>query len=395
MGKDLRAKNIDRIEAAGAPKGWRQVLAGFVAPPKVGAGLPLAIGLASLGLVWWTFDAKLGISGDNCEFIILARSLAQGMGMSYINLPDPEISTKFPFGFPLLLAPLAWLFPQEWLPMKWLVAAFFIGAMPLYYFLVRHRLGQGAALWATAFCATNLVILDYADQVMSEIPYLTFSLLALLLLEQALAAERAGRAGLGWWLGVFFSLLAAYYIRTIALSLLVAVLGYLLAKGKVRRAAFLGGGAFLAMALWALRNRGGVGGGYFYQLIYVNPYRHDYGLLTFKEILERMALNAQHYFYYRIPAGFYPEWGFAVSAFVISLSVAGAVLCVKRKRHLALLLYAVFFGAVLIIWPWTSERFLLPLIPVLVFLAVYLAAEIGQDLQRRGWGRWGHSLLGP
>ena len=60
---------------------------------------------AALFLGVWTFDSKLSLSGDNAEFITLARSLAQGEGLSYINSPDPRPSTKFPFGFPLLLAP--------------------------------------------------------------------------------------------------------------------------------------------------------------------------------------------------------------------------------------------------------------------------------------------------
>ncbi len=79
-------------------------------------GIPLLVIAASLGLGVWTFDSKLSLSGDNAAFIIQARSLAQGQGLSHINSPDPRPSTQVPFGFPLLLAPLAWAFRMTGCP---------------------------------------------------------------------------------------------------------------------------------------------------------------------------------------------------------------------------------------------------------------------------------------
>ena len=81
-------------------------------------GMPLFIVAATFLLGVWTFDAKLSLSGDNAEFIALAHSLAQGEGLLHINSPDPQPATKYPFGFPLLLAPMAWAFPGDWVPMK-------------------------------------------------------------------------------------------------------------------------------------------------------------------------------------------------------------------------------------------------------------------------------------
>lgn len=99
-------------------------------------GIPLALFVGALLLGGGAFDEKLSLSGDNTEFITLARSLAQSQGLSYINTPNPQPATKYPFGFPLMLAPLAWLFPEEWVPMKWLVMVLFALAMPIIYWLV-------------------------------------------------------------------------------------------------------------------------------------------------------------------------------------------------------------------------------------------------------------------
>ena len=47
------------------------------------------VGLFTFFLGLWTFDSKLSLSGDNAEFITLARSLVEGQGLQYLNLPDP------------------------------------------------------------------------------------------------------------------------------------------------------------------------------------------------------------------------------------------------------------------------------------------------------------------
>ena len=106
-------------------------------------------GIAGFTAAAWCFDEKLSLSGDNTEFVILARSLAQGEGLHYVNDPDLKPATKYPFGFPLMLSPLAWLFgsgPEEkaggepvrdFISMKWLVAVLFAGVPAAVYLLAR------------------------------------------------------------------------------------------------------------------------------------------------------------------------------------------------------------------------------------------------------------------
>ncbi len=119
--KARRKKEKKQAEAAAAepqtpqPKFGERVQA-FAASAQGRYGIPLAILLVTLLMGAWTFDSKLSLSGDNTEFISLARSLAQGEGLSHINSPDPQPATKYPFAFPLMLAPLVWLSPDGWVP---------------------------------------------------------------------------------------------------------------------------------------------------------------------------------------------------------------------------------------------------------------------------------------
>ena len=58
--------------------------------------VPALILTATLAVSAWTFDEKLSYTGDNTEFIILARSVAQGQGLSLISRPVPTPGSKFP-----------------------------------------------------------------------------------------------------------------------------------------------------------------------------------------------------------------------------------------------------------------------------------------------------------
>ena len=81
--------------------------------PKSRVGLPAFWGVIGFFIAAWSFDEKLSLSGDNAEFITLARSITQGEGLSYINDANPKAATKYPFGFPLMLAPLSWIYSSE------------------------------------------------------------------------------------------------------------------------------------------------------------------------------------------------------------------------------------------------------------------------------------------
>ena len=70
-----------------------------------------ALGLCGLLMGILLFDANLSLTGDNAQFINLGRSLADGHGLSETIEGEPIPHTKYPFGFPLLLAITHIIFP--------------------------------------------------------------------------------------------------------------------------------------------------------------------------------------------------------------------------------------------------------------------------------------------
>ena len=348
-------------------------------------GWRLLLGLALLALLLaaWTFDPKLALSGDNTEFMTLARSLVQGQGLSYISLPEPKPATKYPFGFPLMLAPLEWLAPGNWAAMNWLVVLLFAGSIPVIYLLARQPLGRLPALLVALWCATLPLLLDFAHQVMSEIPYLFFSLLSLWLIERSVKEEEDPRKNY-WFIGGFAAMMWSYYVRSAGMVLVGALFLYLLLVRRHRQALILGAGAFLLALPWSLRNSAtGNEGSYFRQLISVNPYFPEQGTVDLAGMIARIQFNAGAYLSHILPQIFWPsatpsENGALVSVIIVGLVLYAALTLIRRREHLLLPLYAGLYLVMVLMWPsqWTDARFLAPLTPVLIFLMVLGAAKL-------------------
>ena len=357
---------------------------------------------ASLALGIWTFDSKLSLSGDNAEYITLARSLVQGEGLTYIHSPEPGPATKFPFGFPLLLAPLAWAFPDDWVPMKALVLTLFALGMGVLYLLARERVGvwPGLAVVALSLMAGRSylthgeagvtfgpILLHYAHQVMSEIPYLTFSLLALWLVDRGV--RREGIRGNGWLLGGLACTIWACFIRTAGIALAAAVASHLLLRRDCRRCLLFVGATLVCWLPWTLRNHL-VGGGsvYLKQLFMVDPYRPEQGWLDLPGLLERFIGQVDRYLR-GWPEMLVPSLSgtdtvlHPAPLLLIALAAAMTVLCIRRGEHL-LLLYAAFFMGMLLLWVWPGDRFLVPLLPVVVLLGVWTVLQVLDRLAAMG-----------
>ena len=343
---------------------------------------------------WWTFDAKLGASGDNTEFIVLSRSIVQGMGVQYVNEPQPSIATRFPIGFPLMLASMEWLFSGEWVPMKWMVVVLFAASMPVVFQLVKDELGLWAGLVAAVICLSNFHLLSFAHQVMSEIPYLLFSMLALLFLGRV-TVHNAVVPKWWWWVG-FCTMMWSYHLRGVGLVLVGTAILYLLVQRYWRPAIWFGLGAFVVALPWIVRNHlAGKGSIYFQQLLMVNPYYPERGMIGWQDFVDRLELNGLIYSNLMVPWTLWPdpfkimaqEWTFTnpVVLLLCVLTIYAIALCCIERRHLLLLAYTIFYMGTVLIWPWPGERFLIPIIPLFIFFIIKVVLDIGQRLAGINW----------
>ena len=114
-----------------------------------------ALGLCGLLMGILLFDANLSLTGDNAQFINLGRSLADGHGLSETIEGEPIPHTKYPFGFPLLLAITDIIFPDNLIALKSLIVLLYAISIPLTYLLIRRFAPSPIALGVSALCLVS------------------------------------------------------------------------------------------------------------------------------------------------------------------------------------------------------------------------------------------------
>jgi hypothetical protein len=144
-------------------------------------------------------------------------------------------------------------------------------------------------------------------------------------------------------------------------------------------------GGFILIALpWYIRGRG-LNNSYASQLMQVNPYKPELGNLTTATFLERIQHNLSRYLSTDIPAGVLClDTSFEkapLSFWLLGIGIIALVLWgIYRLRDYRLLLLGYIGGTltILMIWPdiWGGIRFIVPLVPIAIFLALFGIKEL-------------------
>jgi hypothetical protein len=173
-----------------------------------------------------------GLSEDDSIYFTSARALAQGQGYVQPSLPGTPPATKYPILYPLLLSAVWKLspnFPSN-LPLA-IAISVASGAVYLVagFVLIRRwcSLSDVEALFITAFCAFNPLVLYYSAKLCSDIPFAALLLMTLVLADEAILREASVPAVV--WCGVIAGL--AVMMRIFGVT---AVAGVLIAAA-VRR----------------------------------------------------------------------------------------------------------------------------------------------------------------
>ncbi len=360
--------------------------------------LPLAAALLFLITGLARFDPDLTLSGDNAQFLILGQSIAEGRGMVQINEPHPTPHTKYPFFFPLILAVLHLVSPGSILLPKAAVLLFGAGALfHLARILVRIA-PPGVSVPAVVLTAVNPILVEFSSQVLSEIPYLYFSCLAVDLFQLWEGKIERNRSGAVLCLtGALAAALAAFFTRSVGITLVVALL-FSLARKRELRIAVLFLVIFLVTAGgWSVRNRSvGEGDSYLTQFVRINPYRPELGNMTIARFFTgRIPANVAHYGGHEVGRGMVPHlylflrpgetgWKTMVSVVAALGALAGLFLRLRSKIGIVEI-YALIYMVPLLAWPevWAGIRFLIPLIPFFILFLLEAGSKLAAPAGRR------------
>jgi hypothetical protein len=187
---------------------------------------------------------------DSAYYLIIARSILDGNGFSYLGYP----CLKIPFGFPVLIAPVLWLSRSGYLIMNGFMLLF-TGLALLMIYLCLRRLFQAyyAALltFCTGWCS---LMLTYSGYIMIDIPYVAFSFGALVFIHAYIR-----RATMLNGLAAVTFILAAFFLRTVGIALIGATALFFLLYHRpllIRyRFVFLAALIVLPVVLWMLHTR--------------------------------------------------------------------------------------------------------------------------------------------
>ncbi len=339
--------------------------------------------------------------GDFAFYIHQAKALVDGTTgeLNALAIFRVENSTSqemvgplyYPWGFPLLLAPVYALFGLSLPAMKLLLLAFIAGIQVTTFLLLRRRLpGLWVALIAFMM-GINPVFFQMKNSIISDLPFCFFVLWTLVLIQRIVVDRRPLTGAVPDQILLGLALLCAILTRTHGLALIPALAlvqasmiwngredltprGALRALRRARTVQLLPYVTF-ALGMGAASAALPVGEG-----SYLASGHFAYGGIG--AFLGQLAYNLAYYAW--LPSKF------------LGLSVLGTLLQVAVLLPLALLgvcrrlwpdrLLAVFAAchmAVLLVYPWQDLRFILPVIPIYLYFAVAGAIEGRALLARR------------
>lgn len=326
------------------------------------------------------FDEKVSLGGDNASYYILGKALSSGEGYTNIHVPGNPAHNHFPPGYPIILA-VFMFFTNSIVFLKWINGLLLLGTSLLSYRLfLRFAENKALAFVGALLILFNFHLLSYGTIMMSEVPFLFFGTLAMLLFVNMQQAEKEWYKNPSFYFLILVSSFA-YHIRTAGIALVAGFALYmLLNKNWKALIAYLLG--FVALGIpWFLRGQSLGGSSYLTQLFLKNPYREELGAMELSDWFTRFGNNLARYLGKEIPNGLFPgieaDYTPDASGVVLYgiLIMAVVIFGLVKLPNYRLLITGYLLGTfgILLLWPdvWFGIRFMLPLIPLLLFLFLF------------------------
>ncbi len=325
------------------------------------------------------FKKDIDINGDNASYYIGAKSIDQGDGYANILSPSKPKANKFPPGYPLLMS-IVMKLSKSFVAQKIFNSILLLFSCILLYFIV-HEISNNKllALASSILPSVNYLILHFNAMMMSETSFIFFSTLSffsLYKLKNTYGFNQILREPYFYLL--VFSSTYAYHIRTQGIALIAGfVVFFLLKKEWKISLSYLSGFIILALP-WIIRNRiYDIGSSrYLHQMLAVNNWRPEEGLMTFGDMIKRMFSTSEMLITKAIPNSIIPNnhvnysvettlfmWIVGIS--IVSLIIYGIWDYCKNYKWIYLL-YIVFSCGIITLWNAPSgNRYLVTIVPFL------------------------------
>jgi hypothetical protein len=385
------------------------------------------------------FDKKVHLGGDNAGYYIYGKAMAKGVGYTAIHTKESPPGNHFPPGYSALIAGVMKVFDGKINTIKTANGFFMYAALFVLFFLFRALTKNiHLSFVACLFAIYNFHLLEYSTIMMSEISFVLFSAISLLLF---VLTDFEKAVYKNWKFLLFILVLTfAFYIRTLGISLVISFSLILLFQ---KRWAYVGTMVvcfFFLVLPWQIRSANLGGSPYVKQLAQKNPYRPELGPMEIGDWPDRVLMNVKRYLALEISNSVLPfetidykqavrqlkkEAGtlqsqtdpatgkkkdvqkeltheeklasaakrgmpdakvevtttdYIISLILLILMAIGLARLKDYKILIGLYLAGTF--AILFLWPeaWYGIRFMLPVVPILIMLALHGVVQIPEYL---------------
>lgn len=319
---------------------------------------------------------QVGAFTDDATYIVLARSLAEGKGYVLGNFPVPTPESTFPPGYPLILMPLAYVWPESFLPMQFSSIVATLTSIIVFWMISGDRsvirLNRTAQYIAVLMFALHPWVVSSSNMVMSEAVYTTLTLVTIMALWQ-LERSVKWRLPLVILLSILLNLIIA--VRTVGFSLVIASLLYFCIVKRDIRTTVLLGGAWIVGYLPLFLHNTGTGGA----ILSTGYAQQTATASTLIEKLTQIGVNLWHHTsanlpYLLVPLPTIPLVGSVTLGVTLIFLMILGTRRLTRKGHLIVLYLVSYAGGVLLFWNpivgSAQTRFLLPILPFLALMTV-------------------------
>jgi 4-amino-4-deoxy-L-arabinose transferase-like glycosyltransferase len=352
-------------------------------------------------LAWLNRAFAAGLWHDESHYMLLARSLRRFRYEDYFLLGSP-VHAQYPPGLAALFALLSLPFGEH---PDVLIAALVlcsVGMLALLYDIIRRRSGSGIALAVLALCAFNPELLLFAGHPVSESAYLLLATLALWAVVREPAARPGAERAWLWPSVAILAALAAAMTRMVGVTVVAAIFLVWLLERRFRRAVVLAAAGSMAVGgwlLWSILAPEKLPGRSYVVDATLSQHgteQSPYGLLG--TLTRRIATNVPAYGLRHLPkdlpqptlvsivkraapASLSPDTVIAVdkvaSLFLLVLAVVGSYVVWKQAR--VVILYLILYLALLAVWPFHLPRFLMPAVPIIVWVIMAGAVTLARQ----------------
>ena len=325
-------------------------------------------------LCWVGRPPGIATRQDDSAYVLLAESLKQG-GYEEIWHTDAAPQRRYPPVYPAALAVWGVVFGNGYDALVVLSILCSVAALAISFAVVRRTFTPAIAVASLAVLAVNPLVVQFGGSIATEAPFSALLVLAVgLLARPDVSRARAGVVGA--------AAIAAALTRVAAIPIVIAVGLFWALERRWKRLGLFAAATLATVGVWLVWSAAGpqrlVGRSYFMDL--AAPEGWQAGPWS---ILLRFGRKVPFYLGRGIPYALATptvsdtQVDNMIAAGIVAISLLiGVVVLLKRWRAAGLALLA--YACMLVVWPWSNERFLVPVMVLIVPSALAGIAWLGR-----------------